>query len=461
MNENKLSRRHFLGLTMGAAAGTLLAACQPQVIERTVEVEVPREQTVEVEVEVPVEKEVLVTAAPAEMVEMRLAEGSWVGPEGIAFWTDEIIPRFELENPSIKVTFENAEAEDYADKLFTQAVAGDAPDVMFVWGNINYNLMQKGQFLVLDDYIEQELLDDFYPAKLDAHYFEGHLYGLPKYVSTIAMAYNKDLLDAAGVEYPDGTWDWNDYLNAYQATTDVTNGQWGTYVTEEYMEHYVWMNGGEWMNADLFGTQSLLNEDKAVEALTYLYDMIYGPNPVAPQPGSIAEQGIHSVFTTGKVAFVESHSWVVTNYIRECDFDWDFTDLPVAPDGGKAGLTFADGYGVAAQTKDPAAAVTLLKFMVSPWAEKAMALSIVGLQPTRRSIADQWDCCSLGAQAGKDVGAFSRIMDYARLDPAFQDNERIVEIMGPIWDQIWITNDIGLEEGLDLIVQRIDEYFAG
>jgi hypothetical protein len=66
----------------------------------------------------------------------------------------------------------------------------------------------------------------------------------------------------------------------------------------------------------------------------------------------------------------------------------------------------------------------------------------------------------MGAQAGKDVGAFSRIMDYARLDPAFQDNEKINEIFTPIWEQIWITNDIGLEEGLDLIVQRIDEYFA-
>lgn len=271
---------------------------------------------------------------------------------------------------------------------------------------------------------------------------------------------NRDLLDAAGVEYPDGTWDWGDYLAAYQATTDADNGQWGTYVGETYYEHYVWMNGGEVMNADLFGTQCLLNEDKAVEALKHIYDLIYGPNPVAPQPGAIPEYGIHSVFTTGKVAFVEAHSWTVTNYIRECDFDWDFADLPVAPGGGKAGLTFADGYGVATKTKAPDAAITLLKFMTSQWAAKAMALSIVGLQPTRRSVAEQWDCCSLGAQAGKDVGAFSRIMDDARLDPAFQDNDAVGDIFNPIWDQIWITNDIGLEEGLDLIVERIDEYFA-
>jgi multiple sugar transport system substrate-binding protein len=474
--KKRMNRRDFLRLSAAATAGGILAACQSETVEVTREVEkIVKETVVEtvketvivegtpqtVEVTKEVVKEVMVTAPPPETVELRLAEGSWVGPEGIAFWTDEIIPRFEAENPTIEVTFENAEAPDYGDKLYTQAVAGDAPDVMFVWGGLNYNLMQKGQFLELDDHIEKELLDDFYPGKLDAHYYEGHLYGLPKYVSTIALAYNRNLLDEAGVDYPDGTWDWDDYRNALEATTDPENGQWGTYVGHTYLEHWVWMNGGEVMNADLFGTQSLLNEPKAMEALKFNYDLIYGENPVSPKPGEIPEYGIHSVFTTGKIAFVEAHSWTVTNYMRESDFQWDFADLPVARDGGKAGLTFADGYGIAAKTKHPNEAITLAKFMVSPWAEKAMAMSIVGLQPTRRSMAEVWDTLSLGAQAGYDVGAFSRIMDYARLDPAFEDNEKINEIMNPIWDQIWVTGEMGLEEGVDLIVQRIDDYFAG
>ena len=78
------------------------------------------------------------------------------------------------------------------------------------------------------------------------------------------MAYNKTILDEAGVSYPDNTWTWDDYLTAYQATTDPDNDQWGTYVPHEYIEHHVWMNGGEWMNAPLFGTKCLLDEEKAL-----------------------------------------------------------------------------------------------------------------------------------------------------------------------------------------------------
>ncbi|MCY4412769.1 MAG: sugar ABC transporter substrate-binding protein [Caldilineaceae bacterium] len=401
-----------------------------------------------------------------EPIEIRLAEGSWVGPEGIAFWTDEIIPSFEEGNPGINVTFENAESPDYADKLYTQAVAGDSPDVMFVWDNINYNLLQKGQLLQLDDYFDSEYLEDFYPALVKAHLLDGQLFGIPKYVSTVVMAYNKDILDGAGVEYPDGTWTWDDYQAAYEATTvrdDSDNiVQWGNYVAQSFIQHYVWMNGGEWMNSEIFGTQCLLDSEKALEGLRFNHDQIYGSYPVSPVAGSIPEMGWYNVFSSGKVAFTESHSWTVTNYIRENDFAWDFVDLPVARDGVKAGLTFCNGYVIAKKTQEPDASVQLVEFLASPEAEEVMALSIVGLQPARRSVAgDAWDVKSMGAEAGYDVAAFSRIMDHTRLNPAFQENEKVnSEAFGPIWDQIWVTGEIGLEEGVNLIVERIAEVFA-
>ncbi len=441
---NRINRRDFLRLSVTTAGGGLLAACVAPAA-------VPADSG---------------ASMAEEPIEIRLAEGSWVGPEGIAFWTDEIIPSFEEGNPGISVTFENAESPDYADKLYTQAVAGDSPDVMFVWDNINYNLLQKGQLLQLDDYFDSEYLEDFYPALVKAHLLDGQLFGIPKYVSTVVMAYNKDILDGAGVEYPDGTWTWDDYQAAYEATTVRDDSgkivQWGNYVAQSFIQHYVWMNGGEWMNSEIFGTQCLLDSEKALEGLKFNHDQIYGDYPVSPVAGSIPEMGWYNVFSSGKVAFTESHSWTVTNYIRENDFAWDFVDLPVARDGVKAGLTFCNGYVIAKKTQEPDASVQLVEFLASPEAEEVMALSIVGLQPARRSVAgDAWDVKSMGAEAGYDVAAFSRIMDHTRLNPAFQENEKVnSEAFGPIWDQIWVTGEIGLAEGVNLIVERIAEVFA-
>ena len=434
----QLSRRKFLYLASVGATTGLLAACTPAA---------------------PQAGSAGGTGATAEQVSIRLAEGSWIGPEGIAFWTDTIIPAFEAENPEIKVVYESAESPDYQDKLYTQAAAGDAPDVFFVWWSAG--LMEEGQFLALDDYFDEEYMADFYPGNIVGQVYEGKLYGIPKYVSTVAMAYNKDILDAAGVPYPDATWTWENYLEAYRATTNAEAGQWGTYVAHEYPYHWVWQNGGEWMDTDLFGTKCLLNEEKALAALKWHHDLIYGAEPVSTPPGGMGAFGPHDVFSSGKVAFAESHSWVVTNYMSQNTFKWDFVDLPAAPGGTNAGLTFVNGYSSYAGTKQPDAAVSLIKFLTAPEQAKTMALSLLGLQPARRSMDEIWNTESEGAKAGYDVGAFTRIMDNARLVPIFKDDEQLLtEIYNPIRDQIWVTNELSLEEGTQLIVDRINAHFA-
>ena len=99
MTSRLLSRRDFLkagAVTAGAAA---LAACTPQVVEKTVVVEstVLVEGTPQV-----VEKVVVATEAPVETHEIEFAW--WTGGEGANKVFEEAIDRFELSHPNFTVT---------------------------------------------------------------------------------------------------------------------------------------------------------------------------------------------------------------------------------------------------------------------------------------------------------------------------------------------------------------------
>ncbi len=443
-----VTRREFLRYAGLAGGAALIAACQPKTVE----------------VEKQITTVVNATPAPKEEVRLRLAEGSWVGPEGIKYWTDDIIPRFEGENPGIKVDFESAEAEEWQQKTFAQMVAGQAPDVMFAWSPVCWDWIVKGQALQLDEHFDDSYLEDFFPSQVVSWKLDGHLWGLPKYVSTIALAYNKDILDEAGVPYPDGTWDWDTYLEACRACTKRDDSgeitQWGTYVCHDFLPPWVWQNGGQWTDTPLLATKCLLDDPKSLEALKFVHDFIYGPEPVAPKPGSIPDMGWSNVFSTGKIAFVESHSWTVTNYARENNFLWDFTNLPKGRDGTESSLTFANGYIAYAKTKYPAESIALMRFLTSVWAGEAGAKSIVGLQPARRTASEVWDQYSIGAQAGYNVAAFTHAVENAGLEIAYKDPGKASEVFTPIWEAIWITGDMPLEQGVNEAVQRINSLFA-
>ena len=71
----------------------------------------------------------------------------------------------------------------------------------------------------------------------------GGQYGLPRDLNVIALYYNKAMFDAAGVAYPDDTWDWAKLVDAAKKLTKDTDGdgtmdQWGFYTETTDMENY-------------------------------------------------------------------------------------------------------------------------------------------------------------------------------------------------------------------------------
>src|SRR5690606_9006890 len=130
---------------------------------------------------------------------------------------EELIAVFEEENPDIEINYSTADFGSYFTKLQTDFAAGNAPDVFelnyenFVTFASRDTLLDIGDMLASSDKIGA---GTFYPAALDAFAYEGAQLALPITFSTVMLYYNKDMFDAAGVEYPNSEWVWEDVIEA-------------------------------------------------------------------------------------------------------------------------------------------------------------------------------------------------------------------------------------------------------
>lgn len=221
---------------------------------------------------------------------------------GDPFWPGEI-EKF-TEETGIKVDIEYAPHDNQKDKLATEALAGNAPDV------INADQQWLGAFAAQGFLAPIELTDeqkaDFLQPAIDSLSFDGKLYALPHETHAPVMIYRPSLLEAAGVDVPT-TWD--EMRQAAIATTDADTGVFG-YVNEgkqsidaaiQFMDK-LQQAGGSVLNED--GTESTISSDATLKALNYLYDLQW-TDKVSPEGATGYETNdLTNLFAEGKAVMI-------------------------------------------------------------------------------------------------------------------------------------------------------------
>jgi multiple sugar transport system substrate-binding protein len=117
---------------------------------------------------------------------------------------DALIEQFEAANPDITVKHSNFPYADYRTKVAAAIPAGEGPDVVQLF------------YGWLEDYVAAGLIrplpaDRFDPAVIDAEFFpivqvmkrDGQYMALPTAVRSLALFYNRKLLEQAGVAKPE------------------------------------------------------------------------------------------------------------------------------------------------------------------------------------------------------------------------------------------------------------------
>ncbi len=200
---------------------------------------------------------------------------------------------------------------DYYTVVQTQLAAPGTGADMYWMDQNHMALKAEGVFLDVAPYLEGAEagsagdLSDYYPGILAVNEFEGGVYGLPWISQPVITYYNRDLFDAAGIEYPSNDWTWDDFMEIGTALTQDTDGdgvtdQWG-FMNNSWPPPYIftWQAGGELINEDY--TEAPIDSPEFIEGFEFYLNTAYNPT-FSPSRETIAEQGAAEMFKAGRIA---------------------------------------------------------------------------------------------------------------------------------------------------------------
>jgi len=128
----------------------------------------------------------------------------WTGDRHDADYIKETIARYnETNTDNIEVELV-VKTEEYDQAIDISFVSAQAPDIFRVKENTIQTYFKKGYMEPLDGYLPEDMKSKF-PQIDNFNTFDGKIYSLPNYGSTMRLVYNVDLFEKAGIAQPPAT----------------------------------------------------------------------------------------------------------------------------------------------------------------------------------------------------------------------------------------------------------------
>lgn len=307
------------------------------------------------------------------------------------WWVEKINAFNEAHKGEIEVKREavvRANSYAYEDKINAAVTSNDLPDILYVDGPNISNYAEAGLIVPIDAYFTEDDLNDFVDSIKVQGTYDGKLFALGATESSVALYYNKDMTDAAGITMPDKLEDaltWSEFEEiAAKLTTDqvvgtniiMDKGEGLPYVLEQF-----WIsNGTDFISEDGSTAEGYVNSEKGIQAATFLNGLI--------QKGYANVEPIQQEFHNGKCATMLGGSWeVATLETQFPDVNWGVTYFPVADNGGIKTSPTGDWAACMTKNADEAAAGEVIAYLMNQENVTTYAQAIAKL-PTRASSYD-------------------------------------------------------------------------
>lgn len=373
---------------------------------------------------------------------------------------------FEQENPDIEIRITQYGWGDYWQKLAAGFVAGAGPDV-FTDHLAKYpEFVARGVLLPFDsldatsDFDEtgfQEGLADLWVGQ------DGKQYGMPKDFDTIALFYDKNMLDEAGMAPEDlqgltwnpedgGTFedvvahlsvDANDVRGDEEGfdpnnvvTYGLASGGAGDTNGQTQWSWLAGATGWEYTNADVWGDEYNYDDPRFQASIGWLFGLVdkgFMPSyeMVGTAPNPTQQLG------SGRAAISPGGSWSISSYARLQGVDLGIADLPSGPVGHPVSMYNGLGDSISAQTDHPEESAQFVSFLGSDACQTIVGQE--GVVFPARPAGTEAAIEAFNSQ-GIDVSPFIDLVEDQNtvLFPVTDHGAEILSIMIPVMDGIYV-----------------------
>lgn len=270
-------------------------------------------------------------AAGGEPVEITFWHGQ---TQGVAKLLQGMIDDFNESHPDIVVSKDSGGVN--SDRMLQKVTAGlqadNYPDIAYIYGSDLANLAGGDQLMNLTDAIDSGEIDwdRFEDAAKAAVTVDDEPRAVPAFIDNLALVYNKEIFDEAGVDYPTDDWTWDDFISTAAELNDQGAGiagfGWpgtGDEDTTWRIWPLIWQQGGDIVSEDgegvgfdgESGLAALEEVAKAADDGSVYID------------GTAGSERMQQLFASGKMAMNVAGPYSLPEYV-DAGVDYGVASMP-------------------------------------------------------------------------------------------------------------------------------------
>lgn len=336
--------------------------------------------------------------------------------------------------------------------------AGNAGDIMQMSPDY-YGLMTQ-YYEDLNPYVERDGLDldALVTAGMMNGYYRpsGKLEAMPLLANCFVYAYNKDMFDSVGVDYPTDDWTWDDV--AEMAPKFVSGeGVDHTYfiVNHWVIKNFAMISKGGVPYSDDFKT-ALVDSAEVAAGLDLFGDLV----KIGAMPDDVAAKNLpkEQLFVSGKAAVFPVGGFEVGTITQEVgdSFQWGAVLPPKDPNGKNTNITYATGYAMNAAANNKDAAWQFLKEVSYENSDMARITAKVGMPANREVAEGEYADIAYGPMTNE---MYVRGLETSRLNPWGGALSSAGDQFNLMWESVTI-NGTSAQEAQDSYFDLVAKAFS-